>query len=139
MSALKKMEHTLHVLKYNCLLFYLCWVDSLCWCHTGGIWYLHVCFLFHPYRVEDLLDLEKLRDIGWMDMWKKIAEEELQTMLYTSLADQVSYHLPYMLCAQCFHIKDKDGLKIDMFLQDLGFLTQFLRNSIFCMIELTYS
>lgn len=86
-----------------------------------------------------LLDLEKLRDIGWMDMWKKIAEEELQTMLYTSLADQVSYHLPYMLCAQCFHIKDKDGLKIDMFLQDLGFLTQFLRNSIFCMIELTYS
>ncbi|ESO84696.1 hypothetical protein LOTGIDRAFT_196563 [Lottia gigantea] len=35
-----------------------------------------------------LLDLKALREIGWMQMWKLIAEKELMTMLATSLADQ---------------------------------------------------
>ncbi|KAK6191618.1 hypothetical protein SNE40_003262 [Patella caerulea] len=35
-----------------------------------------------------LLDLNMLRDISWMQMWRLIAEKELMTMLATALADQ---------------------------------------------------
>ncbi|XP_074660287.1 xylosyl- and glucuronyltransferase LARGE1-like isoform X2 [Tubulanus polymorphus] len=35
-----------------------------------------------------LLDLNKAREVNWMQMWKLIAERELMTMLSTSLADQ---------------------------------------------------
>lgn len=36
-----------------------------------------------------LLDLQKLRDMKWMELWKQVAEKELVTMQHTSLADQV--------------------------------------------------
>lgn len=36
-----------------------------------------------------LLDLKMLREIGWMQMWRLIAEKELMNMLAVSLADQV--------------------------------------------------
>lgn len=36
-----------------------------------------------------LLYLEKLRRIGWEQMWRLTAERELMSMLSTSLADQV--------------------------------------------------
>ncbi|GFN86741.1 large xylosyl- and glucuronyltransferase 2 [Plakobranchus ocellatus] len=35
-----------------------------------------------------LLDLKRLRDLGWMQMWRHIAEKELMAMLSVSLADQ---------------------------------------------------
>ncbi|XP_005089411.2 LARGE xylosyl- and glucuronyltransferase 1 [Aplysia californica] len=35
-----------------------------------------------------LLDLKMLREIGWMQMWRLIAEKELMSMLAVSLADQ---------------------------------------------------
>ncbi|CAG5128262.1 unnamed protein product, partial [Candidula unifasciata] len=35
-----------------------------------------------------LLDLKMLREIGWMQMWRLIAEKELMNMLAVSLADQ---------------------------------------------------
>ena len=37
-----------------------------------------------------LLYLERLRRIGWEQMWRLTAERELMSMLSTSLADQVS-------------------------------------------------
>lgn len=36
-----------------------------------------------------LLYLERLRRIGWEQMWRLTAERELMSMLSTSLADQV--------------------------------------------------
>lgn len=36
-----------------------------------------------------LLYLERLRSIGWEQMWRLTAEKELMSMLSTSLADQV--------------------------------------------------
>lgn len=74
-------------------------------------WYLGKLWKNHrPWRAIGrglntgviLLDLQKLRDMQWMDLWKKIAEEELQTMLYTSLADQDIFNTvlklhPYLL------------------------------------------
>lgn len=36
-----------------------------------------------------LMNLRVLREMNWMEMWKKIAEKELETMQYTQLADQV--------------------------------------------------
>lgn len=36
-----------------------------------------------------LLYLERLRKIGWEQMWRLTAERELMSMLSTSLADQV--------------------------------------------------
>ncbi|KAL3842467.1 hypothetical protein ACJMK2_020489 [Sinanodonta woodiana] len=53
-----------------------------------------------------LLDLRKLREFNWMEMWKLVAEKELMTMFSTALADQdifnavikqhphLVYHLP---------------------------------------------
>ncbi|XP_076450091.1 xylosyl- and glucuronyltransferase LARGE1-like [Babylonia areolata] len=35
-----------------------------------------------------LLDLKMLRELGWMQMWRLVAEKELMTMLSVSLADQ---------------------------------------------------
>lgn len=35
-----------------------------------------------------LLDLKMLRELGWMQMWRLIAEKELMSMLSVSLADQ---------------------------------------------------
>ncbi|KAK7099228.1 xylosyl- and glucuronyltransferase LARGE2s-like [Littorina saxatilis] len=35
-----------------------------------------------------LLELKMLRELSWMQMWRLIAEKELMTMLYVSLADQ---------------------------------------------------
>ena len=46
----------------------------------------------------------------WMDLWKKIAEEELQTMLYTSLADQVQMkqwiHTVHIVVSKVEHTYD---------------------------------
>lgn len=39
-----------------------------------------------------LLYLERLRRIGWEQMWRLTAEKELMSMLSTSLADQVGNH-----------------------------------------------
>lgn len=36
-----------------------------------------------------LLDLQKLRNMNWMQLWRMIAEKELVSMLSTQLADQV--------------------------------------------------
>lgn len=36
-----------------------------------------------------LMNLRVLREMNWMEMWKKIAVKELETMQYTQLADQV--------------------------------------------------
>lgn len=36
-----------------------------------------------------LLHLERLRSLGWEQMWRLTAEKELMSMLSTSLADQV--------------------------------------------------
>lgn len=53
-----------------------------------------------------LMNLERLREVGWNQMWRLIAEKELMTMYSTSLADQdifnavikenpdLVYHLP---------------------------------------------
>ncbi|XP_063401408.1 xylosyl- and glucuronyltransferase LARGE2s-like [Mytilus trossulus] len=74
-------------------------------------WYLGKLWKNHrPWRALGrgfntgviLLDLQKLRDMGWMELWNKIAQEELQTMLYTSLADQDIFNTvlklhPYLL------------------------------------------
>lgn len=35
------------------------------------------------------MNLRVLREMNWMEMWKKIAVKELETMQYTQLADQV--------------------------------------------------
>jgi len=35
------------------------------------------------------MNLEMLRELDWMSMWKQIAEKELMVMLHTALADQV--------------------------------------------------
>ena len=48
--------------------------------------------LFLPAGVI-LLYLERLRRIGWEQMWRLTAERELMSMLSTSLADQVKGHL----------------------------------------------
>ena len=37
-----------------------------------------------------LFDLKKLRELGWMQMWRFTAEKELMSLLSVSLADQVS-------------------------------------------------
>lgn len=42
-----------------------------------------------------LLYLERLRRIGWEQMWRLTAERELMSMLSTSLADQV--RTPFLL------------------------------------------
>ncbi|CAC5385785.1 LARGE [Mytilus coruscus] len=74
-------------------------------------WYLGKLWKNHrPWRALGrgfntgviLLDLQKLRDMGWMELWTKVAQEELQTMLYTSLADQDIFNTvlklhPYLL------------------------------------------
>ena len=39
-----------------------------------------------------LLDLDKLRELNWMSIWRLTAERELSTYLATSLADQVFYN-----------------------------------------------
>ncbi|XP_014666068.1 PREDICTED: glycosyltransferase-like protein LARGE1, partial [Priapulus caudatus] len=49
-----------------------------------------------------LLDLEKLRSVNWMQMWRMVAEKELVTLLATSLADQDIFNTvlkehPYLL------------------------------------------
>lgn len=49
-------------------------------------------FPFLPAGVI-LLYLERLRRIGWEQMWRLTAERELMSMLSTSLADQVKGHL----------------------------------------------
>ena len=36
------------------------------------------------------MDLERLREIGWSQMWRLIAERELMTLYSTALADQVN-------------------------------------------------
>ena len=36
-----------------------------------------------------LFDLKKLRELGWMQMWRLTAEKELMSLLSVSLADQV--------------------------------------------------
>lgn len=46
------------------------------------------CFFFGAVGVI-LLYLERLRRIGWEQMWRLTAERELMSMLSTSLADQV--------------------------------------------------
>lgn len=38
-----------------------------------------------------LMNLRVLREMNWMEMWKKIAVKELETMQYTQLADQVRH------------------------------------------------
>jgi hypothetical protein len=35
------------------------------------------------------MNLGVLREMNWMEMWRKIAVKELETMQYTQLADQV--------------------------------------------------
>lgn len=35
------------------------------------------------------MNLRVLREMNWMEMWKKVAVKELETMQYTQLADQV--------------------------------------------------
>jgi glycosyltransferase-like protein LARGE len=35
-----------------------------------------------------LMDLKKLRDLKWAQLWRLVAEKDLTTMLATSLADQ---------------------------------------------------
>lgn len=37
-----------------------------------------------------LLHLERLRRLGWEQLWRLTAERELMSMLSTSLADQVA-------------------------------------------------
>lgn len=49
-----------------------------------------------------LMDLKLLRDIQWSQIWKMVAEKELLSMLYTSLADQdifnaVIKHNPHLI------------------------------------------
>ena len=36
------------------------------------------------------MNLAILRGIDWMRIWRQVAEKELQVMLHTALADQVS-------------------------------------------------
>lgn len=52
----------------------------------GSVW--QQVFLFGTAGVI-LLYLERLRRIGWEQMWRLTAERELMSMLSTSLADQV--------------------------------------------------
>lgn len=51
-----------------------------------------ICELFPSVSLSGviLLYLERLRRIGWEQMWRLTAERELMSMLSTSLADQVS-------------------------------------------------
>lgn len=37
------------------------------------------------------MNLEKLRDLDWMTMWRQVAEKELMVMIHTALADQVNF------------------------------------------------
>lgn len=44
-----------------------------------------------------LLYLERLRRIGWEQMWRLTAERELMSMLSTSLADQVRNRVRWLI------------------------------------------
>lgn len=46
----------------------------------------YVCFRYNTGVI--LLDLNKLRELGWGQMWRLIAEKDLMTHYTTSLADQ---------------------------------------------------
>lgn len=46
------------------------------------------CLLWHSGVI--LLLLDRLRRLGWEQMWRLTAERELMSMLSTSLADQVT-------------------------------------------------
>lgn len=45
-----------------------------------------ICFRYNTGVI--LLDLNKLRELGWGQMWRLIAEKDLMTHYTTSLADQ---------------------------------------------------
>lgn len=59
--------------------------------YSGGagshLWVISFCLSLSGVI---LLYLERLRRIGWEQMWRLTAERELMSMLSTSLADQVS-------------------------------------------------
>lgn len=54
-----------------------------------------------------LLYLERLRRIGWEQMWRLTAERELMSMLSTSLADQVSDPSENAGSSHCFSLGSK--------------------------------
>lgn len=47
---------------------------------------MNVCFRYNTGVI--LLQLQRLRELGWGHLWRLIAEKDLITMLATSLADQ---------------------------------------------------
>lgn len=76
------------------VLFY-CDIICICWLYC-----FDTCAPFDCNSVECfqgrgfntgviLMNLRVLREMNWMEMWKKIAVKELETMQYTQLADQV--------------------------------------------------
>jgi hypothetical protein len=54
------------------------------WLVTQNIFY--VCLRYNTGVI--LLQLQRLRELGWGQLWRLIAEKDLITMLATSLADQ---------------------------------------------------
>ncbi|KAH9488917.1 LARGE xylosyl- and glucuronyltransferase 1 [Bulinus truncatus] len=53
-----------------------------------------------------LLDLKMLREIGWMQMWRLIAEKELMSLLSVSLADQIiHWNSPMKLKVKNKHVE----------------------------------
>lgn len=53
-------------------------------------WVLSVTQCLLPWPGVILLLLDRLRRLGWEQMWRLTAERELMSMLSTSLADQVT-------------------------------------------------
>lgn len=47
---------------------------------------MNLCFSYNTGVI--LLQLQRLRELGWGHLWRLIAEKDLITMLATSLADQ---------------------------------------------------
>ncbi|XP_048779564.1 xylosyl- and glucuronyltransferase LARGE1-like [Ostrea edulis] len=59
--------------------------------YLGKIWKNHIPWpaLGHGFNTGVILmNLGVLREMNWMEMWRKIAVKELETMQYTQLADQ---------------------------------------------------
>ena len=65
-----------------------------------------------------LFDLKKLRELGWMQMWRFTAEKELMSLLSVSLADQVS-----LIVFVCMVVRNGVRALSIMFLSLPGYMT----------------